>query len=612
MNLLLAAILVASDTATLNKQIEAARSAPKPVTIELRDGTYFLDQPLALGAQDNGLTIAAASGAKPVLSGGRRVTGWKKGDGNIWTASVPGDFNFHELWVNGQRRTRARFPNTGLLKITGLPDVTKTSPPRPGQKRVQVKPGEFAAYRNLDDVDVVVFHLWVPVRMAVASFDTKSNIVTCVKASRRKLVDSNTPARFYVENALELLDAPGEWYFDRHTRTLSYLPMPGEEMASVEVIVPALQQVVRLDNTERVTLRGLTFAHAEWWLPRDNTGDVQAAVDVPGAVVATGARHCTIEDCAVVHCSNYGIELGRGCQNNRITRCQLLDLGAGGVRIGETVVRTNKTDLAAANEVTGCQIYNGGITFHQAIGIWIGQSPGNRIANNHIHDLWYSGISIGWTWGYAASAAGGNLVESNHVHHIGMLSNGAAPILSDMGGIYTLGKQPGTVIRHNVFHDIGAVRYGGWGIYFDEGSSGIVAEHNLVYRTKDGGFHQHYGRENVVRNNIFAFGREHQLQRSKKEDHLSFTFEHNIVYWTTGPLFKKGYKDSPGDGIQIDSNLYFNTTGKFAAMTGVSFADWQKTGHDVHSIVADPKFVAPDKDDFTLQPGSPAEAFGKF
>ena len=163
----------------------------------------------------------------------------------------------------------------------------------------------------------------------------------------------------------------------------------------------------------------------------------------------------------------------------------------------------------------------------------------------------YTGISMGWTWGYGPSLCHGNRIEANLIHDIGKKSDGDGPILSDMGGIYTLGMQPGTVITGNVFHDIAARVYGGWGIYLDEGSSGITVENNLVYRTTHGGFHQHYGRDNVVKNNIFALGRDLQIARTKTEPTKSFTFTRNIVYWTTGKFTATNAK-----GIEFDGNLY--------------------------------------------------------
>ena len=203
--------------------------------------------------------------------------------------------------------------------------------------------------------------------------------------------------------------------------------------------------------------------------------------------------------------------------------------------------------LTQHNRLIDNHIHDGGRIFHSAIGVWIGQSPFNRLIHNHIHDFQYTGISIGWTWGYGPALAYGNIVELNHVHHIGVLSNGESPMLSDLGGIYTLGYQRGTEIRRNVFHDIAGRVYGGWGIYFDEGTTNIRAEENLVYRTKHGGFHQHYGRENIFRNNILAFGHEYQVRRTRFEPHTSFAFENNIILWNGGTLFFGSMKRQQSD-----------------------------------------------------------------
>ena len=124
-----------------------------------------------------------------------------------------------------------------------------------------------------------------------------------------------------------------------------------------------------------------------------------------------------------------------------------------------------------------------------------------------------------------------------------------------MGCVYTLGNQEGTVIRNNLFHDVAGLKYGGWGIYFDEGTTRILAENNLVYRTTHGGFHQHYGKENTFRNNIIALGRDAQIQRSRLEDHQSFRFERNIVYWNKGPLFSGSWDKI---NAAFDGNTYWH------------------------------------------------------
>ncbi len=406
-------------------------------------------------------------------------------------------------------------------------------------------------------------------------------------------------------------------------------------MDRFEAIAPVLTQLIQFEGqpeagkfVEKVKIRGLRFAHTEWYFPADFVsaknkpkvspepaldvgGFAQAAIGVPGAVQGEGMRECTFERCTFSGLGSYALELKRGCQKNRIVDCEFSDLGGGGIKIGDTRIAASADTQTCENEITGCRIFDGGKVFHSAEGIWIGQSPGNRITNNLIHDFYYTGISIGWTWGYKPAAASNNIVEFNHVHHIGKKSDGDGPILSDMGGIYTLGRQPGTRICNNLWHDMAGLNYGGWGIYFDEGSSGIVAESNVVYRTTHGGFHQHYGETNVVRNNIFAFGRDAQIQRTRAEEHIGFTFEHNIVYFDSGVLLAG---DWAGDNFRMDNNIYFDARAGSAPETmrfaGATLEQWRARGHDVHSLIADPLFVATGDGGFRLQTSSPAIKIG--
>ena len=176
-----------------------------------------------------------------------------------------------------------------------------------------------------------------------------------------------------------------------------------------------------------------------------------------------------------------------------------------------------------------------------------------------------------------------------------------------MAGIYTLGLHRGSVIRSNLWHDFAGLRYGGWGIYFDEGTTEILAENNLVLRTTHGGFHQHYGRDNVVRNNIFVDARDHQLQRSRAEAHRSFTFERNLVYWHTGKLLEG---DLQGTNYLFRSNLYWPAQGGDVRFANWSFAEWRQRGQDANSVIADPLFVDPAKDNYALAPNSPAFQVG--
>jgi hypothetical protein len=621
--------------ATLQRARDAVRELKRgaggvllaPVTVAVRGGRYELARALEFTPDDSGtaqypVVYTSYRGETPVLSGGRKIGGWRPETINghaCWVADVAGvragDWVFHHLWVGGRGRTRARTPNVGdaLLRIEPEPAVAPAANagrPR-GQDRFHFAAGDIKPWDGLADVDVVALHQWVGVRLAVKEVDATERLVTFHGRSRRPLREGGKGgmARYYVENAREFLDAPGEWYLDCTAGRLYYVPEAGEEPGRTEVIAPVARGVLQLKGepgsgrfVEQLTLRGLTVAHSEWWPARSDAVDMQAAVEVPGAVMCEGTRACRFEDCTVAHVGSYALELGRGCSGNVVTRCRFFDLGAGGVKLGELAIRPDGPERTAGNTVEDCTIQDGGRTFPQAVGVWIGQSADNTVAHNEIAHLNYTGISVGWTWGYGPALATGNRIEANHVHDLGR------GLLSDMGGIYTLGLQRGTVIRGNVFHDIAAFNYGGWGIYLDEGTTDIVAENNLVYRTTHGGFHQHYGRDNLVQNNIFAFGRDAQLQRTRVEPHRSFTFERNIVFWQSGPLLAGRWTERNAD---FDHNLYWRSDDPGSiAVAGRSFDEWQTSGADAHSQVADPLFHASGQTDFALAPASPALALG--
>jgi hypothetical protein len=273
------------------------------------------------------------------------------------------------------------------------------------------------------------------------------------------------------------------------------------------------------------------------------------------------------------------------------------------------------------NQVSDNIIQQYGREFPSAVGIMIMHASHNEITHNEIAHGFYTGISVGMSWGYQRSAATHNLIAYNHIHDIGL-----AGLLSDMGGIYTLGVSSGTILRNNVIHDVNANHYGGWGIYLDEGSSHILVENNLVYNTKFAPFNIHYSKEVSVRNNIFALGKLEQLTRDRVEPHKSVYFENNIVYWREGKLLAKNWQDQPyqfhrnplqkpqaeQSTFEMDYNLYFNPTVSQESINfnNLTWADWQKAGKDTHSLFADPQFINPDKNDFRLKPGSPAIKLG--
>jgi hypothetical protein len=611
---------VASVEQAKRRVAELRRREPqrdRPVVVSIRGGAYYLGQPLKFGPEDSGTenspTIYEAfADEAPVLSGGVRITGWQlTGEGN-WRTTLEevrsGQWSFAQLFVDDQRRYRPRLPERGYYHIAE----------QLGRAQFGFADNDIRVeWGNLDDVEVLAFHEWAAARMRIRSVIAAEHRVVFTNPSWRAFEQGH---RYLVDNVREALREPGQWYLDRSLGQLTYIPNAGEQPDRAVVIAPRLEQVVVLRGdltskrwVQHVQFRGLTFAHANWTLPTTGQDFPQAEIGLSAAVDVIGARDIRFERCAVRHVGGYGIAFGSGSRNNRLESCELIDLGGGGVKIGHAgkgtwdSIRQLPNDpemLVSHHVVRNCLIAHGGRLHPAGNGIWIGQSSYNTVEHNDIFDFYQIGISVGWTWGYGPSGAHHNDIAFNHVHTIGQ------GVTSDMGAIYTLGIQPGTVVRNNRIHDVQSFSYGGWGLYADEGSSSIVIEQNLVHHTKSGGFYQHYGKENRIQNNIFAYSAEFQLEVTRPEPHVSFYFERNIVYWDNDSPLMRGCRSGSAPcevNFRFDHNTYWNAAGKPPVFPGnLKLDQWREWGQDQHSLVADPLFVDAENSDFRLNTNSPA------
>ena len=659
--------------ATIHKAQRAIRGLKKggelnrPVVVTIAGGNYFLDKPLVFGPRDAGtamdpIVYTAASGHTPRLSGGTLIEKLREGrhrGKRAWFADVPWVKNStsrqRQLFVNDRRCRRTRSPETGYHRVQGLPELTPAKIARlkkqnpgfwkhlTGNQCFEYKRGNVKEWRNLTDIDAMVISGWVINRLPLKRQDKKKRVVWFDRPSKWSFYHEHSRrgtifSDYWLENIYELLDTPGQWYLDRASGKLTYLPRDDETLESAEVVLPHLEQLLTIKGRASQPVAylhfcGLEFRHNEYEYPLDVASSA-CADQVPGALSMTDAHSVTFRRCHITHVGTHGIEVIRGCHDVEIAHCTLRDLGAGGITIeghgaGDPAVRKPGVPCTRIT-VADNHISDGGHVFMEGGGILIGNSPGNIITHNHVHDFNYSGIVLSGVCGYQPPAlTKGTIIEHNHIHDIGRGQ------ISDLAGIYVNGVSTGSRVRFNVIHDVQHRVYGGNGIYLDSGATDFLIEKNLVYRCSGSSFEQSYGKRNQILNNIWAFGAITQIHRGTLENHLSLVFRNNILIFSgdallwrgaclgreaklvTHSLFEWNRDGQPMvplatevSNCRMEQNLYFNVSGAPLMFVDKTFEEWQCLGYDEGSICADPLFRDPENGDFRLRGGSPARKIG--
>lgn len=555
-----------------------------PIDVVFAPGVYEMTAPVVFTPEDSGTAELPVRfvGAGATLSGGTRLSGFTV-DGDVWRLETAHAFS--QLWVGDVRATRAREPD-------GYGDVIAASEAPLGplddsgrytlaRQTIELDPALLASIDGPDPIFQAV-HRWDTTKRPIETI--LPDAITTVGRGMKPWNPIDAQSRYFIENFPAALDEPGEFFLSR-AGELRYRPRPGEDPATTEVHVPIAEQlvIIRGEAGAPVTdlaFDGFTFAYAEWVMPTVGLDPMQTAWWIGGTIEVDHAQRIAFENCEVAHVGRYGIWLRDGVRDAAVRHCELHDLGAGGIRIGDRALPTDETRTERIT-VDNNLIHGGGQLGPSAVGIFVAQSPRNTITHNTIADFYYSGISLGWTWGDGPTDTDDNVVAFNHIAHLGK------GLMSDLGGIYTLGTSNGTVLDGNVIHDITARAYGGWGLYNDEGSSGFTLTNNLVYRTSGGPYHLQYGRGNTLANNILAFGGEHQLRVSVVDKAHALDASRNIVVWDAGILLFGPILDA---GVALERNLYWNANG--VDFLGLSLAEWQALGQDAGSIVGDPQLSA--------------------
>ena len=653
------------DLHTAMALIRDRREDGQRAVVWIAGGHYRHHEMLRLGPADSFTSFVALDAADPpVFDGSVPLTEWQPVtvNGHQVLACPAPAHGGRALYIGDERRARPRLPRSGRLQLTGAGTLDPTAhgvgTMFDGGDTFTFADGDLPVLSQPDRVEVVVPHYWVSERLPIASIEYDTNTIVSRYRSLFALRDdaAKTFATYYLDNVVEVLgEEPGEWYLDTTGEVCGldgphvlYVPRPGETGDQLQAQLPVISTFLTLAGEESAPVREVRFEHVRFAYADFATSpparlpfgvredpllrvgeygtEVQAASQVPAAVQLQYARDCVVLDCALEHLGGYGIELGEGTRGTLVSGTSFTDLGAGALRAGGSADAA-EPGFVSHNEISDCTIRSGGRAYPGCVAILLQHAAHHVVAHNEVSDFFYSAVSVGWVWDYHPSASVGNLIEGNHLHHLGQGE------LNDMGGVYLLGIAPGTVVRGNYIHDVRCRNYGGWGIYLDEASSHVVIEGNTVHDASSQCLHLHYGRENLVRDNLFAFGGAGQVTVSRPEEHVGLTLTHNVLVGSGSPAFsgREGrHDDVVALNVRSDLNLVWDYSpaaeDAVIAANGATAADadgvrrwslsggadpgWRAAGRDRHSVLADPQFTDPRGRDFTLRPGSPVADLG--
>ena len=499
------------------------------VTIHLGSGTYQLYDALRLRPEDSGLRI---EGENAVVSGGMNITGWQQ-EGRLLVADVP-DFNgcsidFRQLWVNGRKAVRARdvsdFEQMYRIRTYDKKNRVLWVPRQAVEKLSSLTP-------HLSPLEMVLHEMWCTSNLRIKSIgiqgdsaairfhDPEAGIQFEHPWPSPMTPDTGHPSPFYLTNAKELIDEPGEWYHDIRAHKLYYMPRAGEETGKeMTAVVPVLETLIEVIGTaghpvRDICIKGITFSHTTWMRPSEKghvplqagmylleAYKLRPQMDRPNnhkldnqgwlgradaAVELRYAEDVNFENCRFEHLGGSGLDYVVACHRGTTTDCTFTDIAMNGYVCGsfspeglETHLPYQPADLrevCTRQTIMDCEFHDVTNEDWGCVAIAAGYVADINIEHNTIHDVSYTGISLGWGWNRDLVCMKNNRVHANLIYNY-------AQHMYDCAGIYTLGNQPGTLISENVVRDIAKPSYvhdpNHWFyLYTDEGSSNITLKDN--------------------------------------------------------------------------------------------------------------------------------------
>lgn len=562
-----------------------------PITIRIDKGYYPVSKTIQIQESKHRILFCGSRNGETIISGSIKVERWDKLQNGLWRSHKPllSD-NGHipdQLFVNGVRAHRSKIPKDGFFI---LQDGIKEG----NQYKACLFENDTKNIHNIGEGEspiLTIFRHWTVSKRYLKDFSPSDNSLYFAGKDFPEYNKLEAGNGLVLENSLQGIDLPGEWCADKNGYVY-YKPKEGELIESTDFRIPITETLFAFkhNNEERgsYSFKNIIFEHTCYHIPPLGSEFGQAASRMSAVIELDNVDNTTFEDCEIRNTGNYGIWFRYHCTDSEVSRMLFRDLGAGAIKIG-TVDRVAEDSLTNYINVNNSIIFRYGVLMENAVGIILFHASDCKIVNNDIHYGSYSGISLGWVWGYGNSLSKHNEVAFNRISHIGTGS------LNDLGGIYTLGKSEGTHIHHNVISDVISRDFRGWGIYADEGTSNIVVDKNLVYNCTSGGFHLHYGSDNVVTNNIFAWGEKSQFTYTSYKGNKSLVLNHNIFIMRSGALLSGGAISD--DNFFVGNNCYWSLSSELPKVDSDNVLRWIDK-KDSTSVYKDPHFRNPHNADF--------------
>ena len=509
------------------------------ITIYMEGGTYAFYEPFFIRPEDSGTKesptiIRSVGDEKVILSGGISINGWKK-QGKVWVADVPvfngRPLDFRQLWVNGKKAVRARDVED-FEKMNRICSVDEKNEilyvPAVSIRRLIDNKGNLKAKY----AEMVLHQMWCVANLRIRSVEVQGDSAAIRFHQPESRIQFEHPwprpmvttdghnSAFYLTNARELQDVPGEWYHDIDARKVYYYPREGEKMQEAEVIVPAVETLVRVEGTldrpvRHIRFEKITFSYTTWMRPsekghvplqagmyltdgyliepkmqRDYLNhplDNQGWLGRPAAAVrVVAARQIDFERCRFEHLGSTGLDYEEAVQGGVVRGCLFRDIAGNGLLVGSFSPAAHETHLpydpadrrevCTQQQINNCYFTEIGNEDWGCLAIAAGYVGDVNIEHNEISEVPYSGISLGWGWTQTVNCMRNNRVHANLIHHY-------AKHMYDVAGIYTLGSQPKSYVTENCVHSIYKPGYvhdpNHWFyLYTDEGSAFITVRDN--------------------------------------------------------------------------------------------------------------------------------------